>query len=344
MKSFCTALDRLPGHLAVLAEWEQLTGDSFQLVRSFLDPRETPARSVPCRNTPSCRCRHEVIESSSGAMEAVCRCEFGNCPPIPVTEKDLIIYGLSLRRFGETLAAAMKLDSDCHPIHGMPWAFHIASYRPNATVKFPVYLIAAGRQSLFEKAVMTILLESGEPAVFLSPNEMNLSGECRIAIERARAQFIPLIDVLSSHESRVRLTDLFFKQLQKFDDRAGVSEDKPVGQFPTPPGSTWTDISIRFIYTDKAEITVGGSTKLVACHELGMADKRTKEPTAPWKFLYEIALNHRVIDFTMGNPQKNKDWKNRLSRELRRVFGLKGDPFLYDKRTKTWEAKFQAEA
>lgn len=343
MRNFCTALDRLPGQIAVLAEWEQLTADAFPLVKPFLDLRGTPARSIPCRSNPPCRCRHEVVESSSGAMEAVCRCESESCPAIPINQEDTFLYGLNTRRLAEALARAMKLDPSCSPVHGMPWAFHVADCWAGTSAKFPVYLLLPPSRSRFERAVLAILRTSGDPPILLYPTETVFSAECGMAIERAGALPLVLSDAIARSDGRLVATDYSARELRRLAERHKAVGEGAKGRFPTPPGADWSDVSICFVLGDTIEVAALGTTRLMTCRELGLENARTKKPREPWLFLQKVAENHGGITPKMGNYNKNKDWKNQLTDHLRRIFGLDDDPFFYDPHAKSWTARFHIE-
>ncbi len=343
MRSFCTALDLLPGHIAVLAEWELLAGDAYPLVKPFLDLRPTPARSIPCRNSPPCRCRHEVIESTDGSLEAVCQCESGTCPVIPIAEEDTFLYGLNTRRLAEALAKAMGLAASCNPVHGVPWAFHVADCWAGTSAKFPVYLLLAPSRSRLEREILSILLASKDAPILLYPSVTIFSEECKIAIERVGALPAVLSDAFARSGAGLAVTAYFTKELRQLAERHKAVGESAAGRFPTPPGADWPDVSIRFILGDTIEIMVLGTTRRMTCRELGLENTRTKEPKKPWGFLRDVADSHGAITSEMGNYRKNKDWKNQLSDHMRRIFGIEGDPFFYDPHAKSWSARFHIE-
>lgn len=112
--------------------------------------------------------------------------------------------------------------------------------------------------------------------------------------------------------------------------------------FETPPGSKWTDVTIRFIDGYTVFVNVAGTTGRYSYTEMGMANRRESKPSKQWEFLEKIADNHGVIDFNIGDPDKNPSWKFELSSNLRAFFRIDDDPFWpYDPANHYWEAKFQ---
>lgn len=342
-KTLWSALYSLPGLVAVESEWRMLTGDDFVTARRFLRPGREYAQSVPCTNTPPCRCRHGVEEYSDGTLEAVCRCEFADCAPFEVSREAALIHELDMRLLCLKVAKAMALEIVTSPLHGVSHAYHMGNYRPTNARKFPVYLIMVGSKAGLEKAILEVLCGCSDPPIILYPADRPFSTQCRIALEHARAMFLPLGDALSVDAKGFTVTDLYIRSLAGFDDEhVLMSDPKEMGCiFPTPPGTGWCDVHIHFKYTDQVVITAPGKTREFTCHELGMGNSRTKKPKAIWDFLYKVAGNNCTIDYSIGDKDKNKDWKNQISKHLRRIFGLEDDPFFYDEEHKIWQAKLR---
>ncbi len=341
--SLWSALCSLPGPAAVESEWRMLTGGDFDTVRRFLRPGREYAQSIPCRNTPPCRCRHAIEEYSDGTLEAVCRCEFADCAPFEVSREEMLILELDSRLLCENVAKAMALEILTPPPPMGSHAYHIGNHRPNVSHKFPVYLITLGAKAGLEKAILQVLCECGDPPVILYPADKPLSTQCRMALEHARAMFLPLGEALSADGKGFSITDLFTRSLDRFDAEHVLMPDRKEMKciFPTPLGTRWCDVHMHFKYTDQVVITAPGKTREFTCHELGMGNSRTKKPTRIWDFLYEIAGNNGALDYSIGNKDKNKDWKNQISKHLRRIFDMEDDPFLYDEEQKTWQAKLR---
>ncbi len=338
-----SALCSLPGPAAVESEWRMLTGDDFDTARRFLRPGREYAQSVPCKSIPPCRCRHGIEEYSDGRLEAVCRCEFADCAPFEVSREETLILELDTHLLCEKVAKAMALEIVTSPLHGDSHAYHIGNHRPNSTQKFPVYLITLGAKAGLEKVILEVLCGCSVPPIILYPADRPFSTQCRMALEHARAMFLPMEDVLSADAKGFTVTDLFTRSLARFDDEhVLVSDPKELRCiFPTPTGTRWCDVHIHFKYTDQVVITAPGKTREFTCHELGMGNSRTKKPKAIWDFMYEVAGNNGALDYSIGNKYKNKDWKHQITKQLRRIFDMEDDPFLYDEELTTWQAKLR---
>lgn len=105
---------------------------------------------------------------------------------------------------------------------------------------------------------------------------------------------------------------------------------KPVRMqtFPTPPQTTWEDITIEIVSNDSARIKVKGITKIYVAAEMGFTDRRMGDMTnKQWRLLLIMAENHGQINWK--TPQKKKvvyKAVQNLKSTLRDFFNISGDP------------------
>jgi hypothetical protein len=98
--------------------------------------------------------------------------------------------------------------------------------------------------------------------------------------------------------------------------------------FPTPPGTTWKDITIEVISKESARILAKGINKIYVAAEMGFVDRRKGDlPNKQWELLLILAENGGRL--TWGSRQQKRTvYKTvqNLKAALRRFFGLTGDP------------------
>jgi len=133
MTAFWSALEQMPGLNAIPSAWISLMGPAFGILQaSFFRKQPEPAQACFCEK---CYCAHEVVRRGaelpappaarlakladqtthpdSAALPllvAVCRCESGRCPDIPLLPADIEIWELSWTSLGRTLCRALDLD------------------------------------------------------------------------------------------------------------------------------------------------------------------------------------------------------------------------------------------
>ena len=103
----------------------------------------------------------------------------------------------------------------------------------------------------------------------------------------------------------------------------------PEHQFPTPPGSRWSDVTIRFINGHEVEPRVRGQGGGVFSYaHMGMAKTNKDEPTVQWDLLHSLAEDHGELPWPRIVPRKTmQKRRERLANDLCGFFGIDDDPF-----------------
>jgi hypothetical protein len=103
----------------------------------------------------------------------------------------------------------------------------------------------------------------------------------------------------------------------------------PEHQFLTPPGSRWSDVTIRFINGHEVEPRVRGQGGGVFSYaHMGMAKTNKDEPTVQWDLLRNLAENHGELLWPRAVARKTvQKQRERLANHLRDFFGIDDDPF-----------------
>jgi hypothetical protein len=119
----------------------------------------------------------------------------------------------------------------------------------------------------------------------------------------------------------------------------------PSQKFPLPPGTTWSQISIRFLDGHTVTVTAGSTAGRFNFAEMGMKDARNGNPNAQWRLL-EILANSggRLSWQNRSADSKNKKQVELLSRRLRDFFGIPESPFHPYKKGIGWRIKIHLEA
>ncbi|MCZ6799193.1 MAG: hypothetical protein O7F12_01765 [Nitrospirae bacterium] len=119
--------------------------------------------------------------------------------------------------------------------------------------------------------------------------------------------------------------------------------------FPTPPGTTWPQVTIKFIAPDKAKVSAGHATKVYTFQEMGFEDRRSKDkPNLLWGLLKRGFANNKEIDWKapgidQKTKQKLKTYVKRIRLILQTFFDITDDPFEPYRQFEAYRPKFRVE-
>jgi hypothetical protein len=114
--------------------------------------------------------------------------------------------------------------------------------------------------------------------------------------------------------------------------------------FPTPDGSTWADVLIRFTSDHQVQINIRDVGEVRTYIEMGFEDKRGKGKTKPdrnWGYLRKFA----EFKGTIRSTNEAHEWSKleravyTINMRLRASFGLADPPIVYDRMAKSYKAK-----
>jgi hypothetical protein len=332
----------MPGPAAVLAEWRRLAGPDLDLLRPYLQPRPRLAASYPRLAGGEPTYPYEVVEH--GPDDFV-----GICPEtedrIVLTRNDLIVYELDWPMFLADIAAALgferrQADPDALP----PLTRLVGDYRPTAGYLFPAYLTVPLESRTLTSAVCMLVSTSDEALILLTPTRRWLRPDAQQILERKRCCFLPLQEALAATGPRQwHATEAAIQALRDFTGRhVPLAEaDHGMAFFPTPAGTTWADVSIRFV--DGHCVTVRAGTAGGTYHyaQMGMADGRSARPTKQWELLQVLARNHGVLTWKSPDAgRKNRKRRELLARDLKAFFRIDGEPIVATDDGKGWRTVF----
>lgn len=97
--------------------------------------------------------------------------------------------------------------------------------------------------------------------------------------------------------------------------------------FPTPEGTTWADVSIRFRDGHTVSVKAKDARGVFTYAQMGMVDRRNGNPTKQWDLLRAFAEGHGTMTWSHSKAdRRNQKRRELLARDLRRFFGLHHDP------------------
>lgn len=332
--------ETLPNLSATRAEWRLRTGDAYPLVDDILQPTGQVVECMPCVSPLLGLHYHDVVEYADGSANAVFIDEFHDCPSFPVERHERAAMMPNMPGLCKRICGALGLDPHTQGLSLPRSVYEIGCYYPLEAFRFPVFLALKPTVSRIEECLYAVAALCGGPFIFMTATSARFSDRALAVISSRNILVRALSDCLLVSEGRMTAAGSWNADIIAFADKI-IPKPEPVKAFfPTPPRSTWADVTIRFVDGYTVFVSAAGVTQRLSYTEMGMANRRESRPSKQWEFLYGIAENHGTIDFDMGNARKNKSWKYELSSDLRGFFRIEDDPFIYDESTGHWQAKF----
>jgi hypothetical protein len=115
---------------------------------------------------------------------------------------------------------------------------------------------------------------------------------------------------------------------------------------PIPPGTTWADVSIRFLSDNRIQIKAPGCSEPLNCLEAGFEDARKNVPNLAWKVLRELAINSGKLQRPNVPGAQRKQIVSleksveAIRKGLKRLFGIDEDPFFPYREVRCYRGKF----
>ena len=343
-KGFWQALETVPGLSAVAVEWQMRIGDEYPSTRTFFRPNGKRAWSYPCTRSRGCGCMHDVVEHGPDDIVAVCRCGNG-CETFPLEPLDIVIFELDRTALVQAAAGAFMLMGKPESAPELHQTTRLGFYSPYAGFRFPVYLTIQLEPDDLQNVLSDLASQTEGPFVLLAPTRDLSAARSERLLSKRKSVFVPLSEnVALAGRGKLRLRWSLDEILSSFRaDHLPTPEDNgSMIFFPTPPDATWRNVSIGF--TDSHTVSIRVKSVSRKCHyaQMGMANKRSSQPTVQWGLLYSFAKERGVLDWSSRHAHRlNQKRREILARNLQSFFRIEGDPFRLTGDGKGWRARFR---
>jgi hypothetical protein len=345
MRQFWKTLRLIPGSATSSYDWAHLLQDEWHTVAPFLRSTGTEASRITCPSPGGEFCpRH--IRRWKGSIVGVCSDPEIACGDVELTREDLAVLEVDVGRLAGSLCRLLNCDLDLRPLPFGNGTWCIAWYEPVAGERFPICLAFPTTGDEAHSAGVRLVGHHDRPFILLVPARNVVDPETIEYLRGHRARLLFLEEVLTVQGGRWCLHRPAEEVLRDF--RLSMLDQPrlrtPTLRFPTPTGTQWQNVTIRFVTQHQVHIQVGRVAEVFDFLQLGMQDGRRNpvEPDSHWHLLVAFAENRGVVQWhsTAENRRRQKQ-KEKLSRLLRAFFGIDDDPFepLEDRRG--WRAKFR---
>ena len=327
------ALEDMRSWAGVRAVWREHLEDELELIEPWLLPREELAMSIPGPGgIPRQVVVHGdddivIVDSVSNDVDSIRR-------------EELIVYELDDLRLMASISAALGLLGTCVAKANQLW--RLGEFVPIEGERFPVCLVCPSGPDEMTDLASQAVVDSERPTVVITPTRRHHSDSLTHLTSGHRFAILTLEDVcgiekpgtVSPAEDLTSVLEAFLKTHAP----TAVDRVQPP-RFPTPAGAVWSDVSIRFVDGHTVSISVRGKTRRYTYLDIGMADKRSRQPTLQWELLHAFATERGVLNWSSSSAtRRNQKRRERLADDLQEFFGINTDPFVYEEGG--WRALF----
>jgi hypothetical protein len=222
--------------------WRLLLGDSFDCNRDLLVPIKELAAALPVPGRPYEWL--EVSEVQEGVLEGYNQ---KTETYVPVDRRDIVCYEFSFGKLACELASLIGFEVAFERLGGPMYRFRLGHFgNPNGS-GFSLYLVKVSDPRRLDWGIDALLAETQRPFVlFLTSNRM-LNSRNATALCARGCLIIPLEQaMLRNEDGEWNLSQWARGQLVAFRDRLMPPSKTVSGRFPTPSGSRWSDVEMRF--------------------------------------------------------------------------------------------------
>jgi hypothetical protein len=219
-------------------------------------------------------------------------------------------------------------------------------YEPLAGERFAVCLFLPDSDDQVRETAVRLREYLEKPFVLMVPMLKQAASEAVGYLRGCQSRIIYLEDLLGVEKGEWTAPPSTKDVLGSFrHDVVGGSRFRmPEHRFPTPPGTTWKHVLIRFITGHQIHVQAAGQSGVFEYTQLGMATKRKKGenlPTVQWKLLTELAEGRGEYRWPRSHDRKPlQKRRERLGKHLQTFFGFEDDPFEELQRSAGFKARF----
>ena len=327
LKRFWRSLEVLPGGAAVAEEWRRLVGEELSHVRRLLRPTGELALTYPHRDPDLLYYR--VVTHGPDDHVGVCD---ETLERLPLTTADLVVLGVDTAVLYRMVVAAFSLTLDVQPIDSLPSTVRLGHHEPLAGFRSSAILTRPASEAELEQAIDRLAVTEDRPFLLLAPTRQFLRPTGEDLLRQRRACFLALEEsIVVGDDGQWALLAAARRQIEEFSARM-LPAEKPqsdVAFFPTPAGSAWPEVKIHLVDGHTASIGVRGTRGVFTYAQMGMANRKSGNPSVQWELLRTFAANDGILTWrTSGADRRNQKRRELLARCLQRFFRIEGDPIL----------------
>jgi hypothetical protein len=313
----------------------------------LLRPASESAAVLPCENGHACY--RVVVEHGPGEAVGICRQMPPHCEARPVKKEESAVYRLDEKKLFSRIQQLLGMTGTPEQMPGEAWHWRLGSVPAAGDRSLPVFFVLARNATAVDAALGRLAMTHRECFLLIVSDGTLIREPHRTTARACRSIIVPLddlfaIDVDGRISSRTTGPEAVLAWRNEVAPATGTLEAK----FPTPPETTWKDVTITFKSRDiiSVKCRTVPAVNIERTHIPGMFDSTSgeKNPTDKWYLLMAFAARGPTLGmdeltrlFGSRNWQKMRKQKSDLSKALRAFFQIDAEPLPLNKRTNRYE-------
>jgi hypothetical protein len=332
------ALEKLDDVATSHLSWRLLLGEAYEGNRDLLVPIQQLAAALPVHGRPYEWL--EVVEVDEGVFEGY---NEKTEEYVPVDRRDIVCYEFNFRKLADELAALVGFDVAFEKLGGPQYRFRFGHYgNPNGS-GFSLFFAKVSDPRRLDWCIDALVAECQRPFVLFLTSRRVLSSRNESTLAARGCLVIPLDQSITrDHDGNWHLSTWARDQLITFRDRLMPLAKDAVGRFPTPTGSRWADVEIRFVNSETISVSIRDQRQTLTYSQLGLIDSRNGKPSKQWDLLRKFASEQGIM--TWLSPQacrRNRKQRELLNKSLQKYFDIDGEPIEPTDDRKGWRCVFK---
>ena len=338
-------METIPELTAERLEWQRRLSNEWPVAEPLLRRTGRVAEHVWCPSPGGDDCPRQVVHHDDGRIVAVCGDRPKRCDPLPLSADDITVFAIDWRKLAAALARVFEVDTAT-----------AESIRPDV-YRLGEHLVASGNglavvlwvpQPLGTalSAPLEMLPDASTPAVLLVPTRHALSADLADALKHHGHIGVVLLETVGADDSGALTglrpaADTFAAVRDRLIRQRKIKA--PEHRFPTPLGTEWQHVSIRFISGHDVHIRARAESAAYNFAQMGMANAKKKpaEPNVQWQLLVDFAENGGELTWRNSMAdRRNQKRKELLAKALKTFFGIDQEPFDTLPNGLGWRARF----
>ena len=286
---------------------------------------------LPCPGPYGDGCPRHVVTHDDGRIVAVCGDHDGQCDRLVLASGDNLVLELDFQLLACALGQHLGLKGQLLSLHLPACVWQLGWYEPLAGERFAICLVLPASDDQVHETAIRLRECLEKPFVLVVPLRKQAALETIEYLRGGQSRIIYLEDLLGVEAGEWSALPSAEDALNSFrhDVVGGSRFSLPEHRFPTPTGTTWENVLIRFITGHQINVRAAGQSGVFEYTQLGMVNEKDGQPTLQWALLSEVADGRGEYRWpSLQDRGKLKKRRERLGDHLQAFFGIEDDPFV----------------
>ena len=324
------ALRTIPGGRSARWTWRHVLGDTWPDFAPLLRRVGQVVDRLPCPGPYGDGCPRHIVAHDDGQIVAVCGDPDGQCDRLVLKKGENVVLELDRQHLAHALSQHLGLKGELLPLHS-PECVQLGWDEPLAGERFPVCLLLPASDEQVHETASRLRGHFEKPFVLVVPLRKQAESETVEYLRGCQSRIVYLEDMLGVEAGEWSALPSAEDALNSFrhDVVGGSRFSLPEHRFPTPTGTTWENVLIRFIDGHQIQILAKKQQGVAHYAHLGMAQHKNGQSTLQWDLLLKVADGHGEYLWPRAQDRgRLKKRRDRLAEHLQVFFGIKDKPFV----------------